>query len=45
MLCQGHHDTYDAHDWAIEYLTLRGADGPLRIYAGEMEYREGNPRR
>jgi hypothetical protein len=41
MLCDGHHTAYDARDWQIEYLTPRGADGPVRVYTETQEYREG----
>jgi hypothetical protein len=41
MLCNRHHTAYDAFKWAIEHLTTRGADGPIRIYTETREYREG----
>jgi hypothetical protein len=29
MLCQRHHDEYDDRKLTVEFLTERGADGPL----------------
>lgn len=31
MLCQTHHDQYDAHRLRITALTRKGADGPLKF--------------
>lgn len=31
MLCAWHHEQYDRHEFAIELLTDRGCDGPLRV--------------
>lgn len=40
MFCDIHHDAYDAFKWRVEYLTARGANGPLRIYTETQEYCE-----
>ena len=40
MLCDNHHDQYDAHDFDLEQITERGADGPLRLVIGNRKYEE-----
>lgn len=40
MLCNNHHDQYDAHEFDIEQVTQRGADGPLRLVIGNRKYEE-----
>lgn len=39
-LCRFHHAMYDAHEWEIEALTDRGADGPLRFQVGDEVFDE-----
>lgn len=40
MLCKGHHNAYDAHDFELEQVDARGADGPLRVVVGTRKYEE-----
>lgn len=40
MLCQWHHDAYDAHEFDIVPTTDRGADGPLRLVIGGRSFEE-----
>jgi hypothetical protein len=40
MLCDHHHDLYDAHEFDIKQKTERGADGPLRLVIGNRTYEE-----
>ncbi len=40
MLCDHHHELYDAHKFDLEQLTDRGADGPLRLRIGDRIYEE-----
>jgi flagellar biosynthesis GTPase FlhF len=40
MLCDRHHDMYDAHALAIEALTERGTDGRLRFTSDAGTYEE-----
>lgn len=40
MMCDGHHDLYDANELQIEALTERGTDGPLRFSHGGQVYEE-----
>jgi hypothetical protein len=37
MLCDGHHDRYDAHEFDIEKLSLEGAEGLLRFVTPDGE--------
>jgi hypothetical protein len=40
MFCQGHHHAYDKHDFDIEQITERGADGALRLRVNGRTYEE-----
>lgn len=42
MLCAVHHDRYDAHDFDIEELTDRGADGPLAYVRDGRRFEESD---